>query len=235
MCVVASLHTKISVFQNNNNFLSLLSVISHVSEGRSKFAGAGAYREVHLVELPGTTTTTTATPLLVALKEFYYGANYDFRDFEFMRMDAYVSDLLTSRPSAVHSYGFCGTGMLVQGFGHGDLEDLALPVHKRRGEVAKIVLNDTADVDPLNSVSATQKLVYALEMAEALVELHGYPLGVIVHDDVHLGQFLVGDDGHLKLHDFNRAEIMLWNEQDQDYCRYRNNPGNGEVRRLVGI
>ena len=32
------------------------------------------------------------------------------------------------------------------------------------------------------------------------------------------------------LNDFNRAEIMLFNEKDQEYCRYRNNPGHGDWR-----
>jgi serine/threonine protein kinase len=40
---------------------------------------------------------------------------------------------------------------------------------------------------------------------------------------------LTSDHQHLKIQDFNRAEIMLWNEDDQDYCRYLNGPGHGEV------
>jgi len=52
---------------------------------------------------------------------------------------------------------------------------------------------------------------------------------VIVHDDITLEQFLVDEDGTLKLNDFNRAEIMLWNEKDEEYCRYRNGAGGGFV------
>ena len=33
----------------------------------------------------------------------------------------------------------------------------------------------------------------------------------------------------MKLNDFNRAEIMLWTGKDQEYCKYRNNPGGGDV------
>lgn len=34
----------------------------------------------------------------------------------------------------------------------------------------------------------------------------------------------------IKLNDFNRAEIMLWDEENQEYCKYRNNPGMGDWR-----
>jgi len=47
--------------------------------------------------------------------------------------------------------------------------------------------------------------------------------------DIQLSQFLLAENGMLKLNDFNRAEIMLFNEKDKEYCRYRNNPGHGDV------
>jgi hypothetical protein len=50
-----------------------------------------------------------------------------------------------------------------------------------------------------------------------------------------LEQFLVAEDGTMKLNDFNRAEFMLWNEKDEEYCRYRNNPGAGYVRFFIGF
>jgi hypothetical protein len=34
----------------------------------------------------------------------------------------------------------------------------------------------------------------------------------------------------VRLNDFNRAEFMLWNEEKQEYCKYQNNPGHGDVR-----
>jgi len=67
-------------------------------------------------------------------------------------------------------------------------------------------------------------------MAASLAGLHDFPEGRIVHDDVQLSQFLYEPDGLIKLNDFNRAEIMLWDDEKGDYCRYRNNPGNGNYR-----
>jgi hypothetical protein len=56
---------------------------------------------------------------------------------------------------------------------------------------------------------------------------------VIVHDDVQLSQFLLTPDGHLKLNDFNRAENMLFNEDENEYCKYTNNAGLGDVSMFV--
>ena len=33
----------------------------------------------------------------------------------------------------------------------------------------------------------------------------------------------------LKLNDFNRAEFMLWDEKENDYCKYGEGRGHGTV------
>jgi serine/threonine protein kinase len=65
--------------------------------------------------------------------------------------------------------------------------------------------------------------------------LHNFPGGVIVHDDIQLCQYLwTEEDGiGVKLNDFNRAEIMLWDEQAQKYCKYKNGRGHGDVSNLL--
>jgi Protein tyrosine and serine/threonine kinase len=181
---------------------------------------AGAYREVFLSNLPGET---------VIFKAYYWGAAYSFEDMEFMRMDAIVAERLTWSPQIVDIYGFCGTGMINEAMENGDLEKLAVPTGKGRLGHA---LDDKAQLDVRNKLTGTKKLELSLEMAEAVLLLHSYPDGVIVHDDIQLSQYLVSADGTLKLNDFNRAEIMLFNEKDKEYCRYRNNPGHGDVSRL---
>lgn len=136
----------------------------------------------------------------------------------------------------------------------GDLEKRAQPHGFRAPEVE---LNDKEQLDPKNNFLPSQKLLYSLEMAEAVSLLRkymplessfwasqfncpnsymycehsdSYPGGVIVHDDIQMSQFLFTPDLHLKLNDFNRAEIMLFNEHENDYCRYSNNPGRGDWR-----
>ena len=74
----------------------------------------------------------------------------------------------------------------------------------------------------------------ALQMAEAVADLHGYPHGAIVHGDIQLGQFLFSSNKSIvKLNDFNRAEFMLWDNANQEYCRYKNGPGHGNVSLLL--
>jgi serine/threonine protein kinase len=136
-----------------------------------------------------------------------YESAYDYQDYEFMRMDALVSERLTSSPSIVDIYGFCGLSMMSEYLTMGDLTRHTLPGGSRSHPVE---LNDTEDVDPKNYFSATEKLVLAFEMAESIALLHSYKGGVIVHDDISLSQFLASKDGFMKLNDFNRAEVMLW-------------------------
>jgi serine/threonine protein kinase len=136
-----------------------------------------------------------------------YSGNYNYEDYEFMRMDAIVSERLSSSPPIVDIYGFCGLSMMSEYLSMGDLMQHATPGGDRSHPVE---LNDTEDVDPKNYFSATEKLTLSLEMAEAIALLHSYKGGVIVHDDIQLSQFLASKDGYLKLNDFNRAEIMLW-------------------------
>ena len=40
---------------------------------------------------------------------------------------------------------------------------------------------------------------------------------------------MIKEDGTVKLGDFNRAEFMLYDEENGEYCKYRNGPGNGDV------
>lgn len=53
----------------------------------------------------------------------------------------------------------------------------------------------------------------------------------MVHGDIQTAQFLLDKDGRVLLNDFNRAEIMTWDEDgDHDYCRYTNGHGGGDWR-----
>ena len=91
-------------------------------------------------------------------------------------------------------------------------------------------LDDKDDVNPQNDYTPIEKLEFGLEMAESLAVLHGYVGGLIVHDDVQLCQWLRTRDGRLVLGDFNRAQIMDWNEEKGEYCMYNNGYAYGNVR-----
>jgi serine/threonine protein kinase len=177
----------------------------------------GAYREAYISRLPNET---------VVFKAFYWGASFNYEDFEYMRMDAIVSEKLTWSPLIVDIYGFCGTGMINEAMEKGTLKQVAVPTGAGR---LGYPLDPNKELEVRNTLNESEKLSYALQMAEGVRVLHSYPDGVIVHDDIQLSQFLLDAYGTLKLNDFNRAEIMLWNDKDKEYCRYRNNPGHGDV------
>ena len=52
----------------------------------------------------------------------------------------------------------------------------------------------------------------------------------MVHQDIQLSQFLFNSDKSLvKLNDFNRAEFLLWDEDEEKYCLYHEGRGMGTV------
>jgi hypothetical protein len=71
-------------------------------------------------------------------------------------------------------------------------------------------------------------------MAEAIADLHGFKDGVMVHDDIQLPQFLFSNNNRIKLNDFNRGEVMLYDEIHEKYCRYTNGEGGGDWRAPEG-
>ena len=109
------------------------------------------------------------------------------------------------------------------------LSDIESFVISENGYLLGNHLNYKDDVEPKNNFTPIEKLILAVEMAEAIAELHGFKDSVIVHDDIQLCQFLQSKDGILKLNDFNRAEVMLWDENNQDYCKYYNGLAYGNV------
>jgi serine/threonine protein kinase len=145
--------------------------------------------------------------------------------YEFIRNDAMVMERLTASPRIVDIYGHCGTS-IVSEFLPGEVQEVLIPGRGRREK-----MHDKDDVDPKNKLTAEEKLYMALQMAESMADLHGFKDGVIVHDDIQLVQYLfVGDDLTMKLNDFNRAEVMLYDEHEGSYCRYSNGHGAGDYR-----
>ena len=51
----------------------------------------------------------------------------------------------------------------------------------------------------MNKIPATTKLEWALQMAESVALLHNHWRGVIVHDDVQPFQWLITEDGNIKM------------------------------------
>jgi hypothetical protein len=139
---------------------------------------------------------------------------------------------LTKFPNIISSYGHCGTSVMTEALPH-EVERYIVP---GTGHYHPKTTSDLAmSIESHNSLSATEKLEMALDMAESIAVLHGYSGGVIVHDDIQLQQWLRSADGTLKLGDFNRATILEWNDKEKHYCKYSNGEtfGNVSVNRCV--
>ena len=107
-------------------------------------------------------------------------------------MDAIVAERLSQSPRTYDIYGFCALTIASEFFPHGDIEDLSVP--SGEGYITKEELDDKLHVNPQNNLTAIEKLQIGTQMAEAVVDLHGYKNGVIVHGDIQLSQFLLNED-----------------------------------------
>ena len=156
-------------------------------------------------------------------------SSYDFNyeHFEYVRVDALVAERLTSSPRIYDIYGSCGLGILSEFFPHGDMESIAVT---GSGYIEPHKLHDGYRLKPQNDLTPIEKLEICTQMAEALADLHGNKEGVIVHQDIQLSQFLwTKDKSRVKLNDFNRAEFMLWDAENKEYCHYHEGLGMGSV------
>lgn len=143
-------------------------------------------------------------------------------------MDAYVTERLTSNDRVVDIFGYCGLSILTEYFAFGDIEDDVVGFSDHKENFNPL---EEDDLTTYNNFTGPEKLKLALEMVEPLLALHNFKDGVIVHDDIQLCQYLWTDASKsaVKLNDFNRAEIMLWDEQENKYCKYKNGRGHGDV------
>eukprot|EP00581_Thalassiosira_minuscula_P014663 CAMPEP_0183717510 /NCGR_PEP_ID=MMETSP0737-20130205/11110_1 /TAXON_ID=385413 /ORGANISM="Thalassiosira miniscula, Strain CCMP1093" /LENGTH=631 /DNA_ID=CAMNT_0025946973 /DNA_START=240 /DNA_END=2132 /DNA_ORIENTATION=+ len=149
-----------------------------------------------------------------------------------MRKDAMMMELLSSSPHAINIHSHCAMSSVTE-FAPIDIEEYVLPT---TGYAPKMFMRRGAkntDLDgPLNEhISPEEKLQIALEMAKCLATMHGFDDGVIAHVDVQISQFFRGQDGFMKIIDYNRAEPLLYDIKNEKYCNWRNgHPGDGSNR-----
>ena len=142
------------------------------------------------------------------------------------RVDGLVMERLSASPRITDMYGFCATSVMTEPL-PGEIWGEAVPTKRT---IQKHELRDKEHLDPKNKYTPTEKIEMALDLAEALAELHGFADGMIVHDDIDLGQFLRTPDGRIKLNDFNRAKVQLWDPMKKEYCKYYNGGIGGKMR-----
>ena len=167
----------------------------------------GAYRNVFMFK----TDIDRAHTLKVARSILDYAT----RDYEFMRSEGAVSAAVAPHPLIIDIYGFCALSQFNEGMVRGDAERAAIPDYKRQECQLAPSLDNGPEVERMNMLSPTRKLVWALDMVEAVALLHNHHRGLIIHDDIQLSQFMIANDGSLKMGDFNRAEVSgQWKTQE---------------------
>lgn len=135
-----------------------------------------------------------------------------------IRMDALVMDLLKGSPRIVNIYSYCGGSVHVEAI-HGPSITELVELQKR------------SEMDnPPPMLTPKAKLNLALEMAEGLAELHGFKDGPITHHDIQIGQYLIDENHHARMSDFNRADPLLFDIKEQKYCDVVSGSAMGEVR-----
>lgn len=71
--------------------------------------------------------------------------------------------------------------MINEAMQNGDMDHVAVPSKNGRSSSYE-GLEKSKELKVFNKLTGTQKIEYALDMAEAVLLLHSYPDGVIVHD-----------------------------------------------------
>ena len=142
----------------------------------------------------------------------------------YVQVEAIIMEGLTKSPRIIDIFGHCGTSIIAEPMPReatldivpGDMSDEDRGMRPQK-EIDQL---QTHGVFPLNNLTTEEKLIWALNMSEAIADIHGFEGGLIVHGDIHPDQWLISDKGELKLNDFNNGVLMDWNPAKGEYCKY---------------
>jgi len=164
-----------------------------------------------------------------ALKTFQMKHPFTDEHWEEVQLEAIIMESMTKSPRIMDLYGHCGFSTMVEVVPI-EFEEVIVPGEGYQ-DPDTVEQRNKNGLRPYNDFTSDEKLGYALEMAESLADLHGFELGVIVHDDVQPCQWLhTPDRKMLKLGDFNRATIMQWDMVKNEYCKFNNGPAFANYR-----
>jgi len=206
------------VFQNCLNVHAITydrSPQHSLQDYKLEYLASGGYREaIRFTPVDGT------TPFV--MKSKIYKRSLDQKDVHKINTETLVMERLSASKVTSDIYAHCGTTVVVQS-GHDFKKELVPKIGRNhRGRLPQEDLDklQVNDAQPMNNYTISEKVDMALAMAESLAETHGYEGGVIVNDDITLGQWLKTEDGSIILNDFNNAMYMAWNLEKQSYCKY---------------
>jgi serine/threonine protein kinase len=123
----------------------------------------------------------------IVLKTMRPKINYNDRVAEALRIDSMVMEQRTASPHIINMYGMTAGSQLLELAPGGGIDGAII-----------------------RKLSPQKKLEYAIDIAQAVADLHG-PDNTLVHGDLWGSQFLFMPDGKFKLGDFNQGFFQRWN------------------------
>jgi serine/threonine protein kinase len=133
--------------------------------------------------------------------------------------EAVIMEQLTHSPRIVNIFGFCSTTVMSEAMDSEVWQDIIPGTGRTTQAKLDKVQQQVGGVQSKNNFTATEKLYMALEMSEALADMHGFAGGVIIHGDTHPEQWLRDKEGKLRLNDFNNGVILDYDPEQQMYCK----------------
>jgi serine/threonine protein kinase len=157
------------------------------------------------------------------LKVLLYGSDFDYQVMTEMNNEAVVMERLSGSPRIVDMHGNCGASIMAEHMEYELTKELVPGSEINYSNYGYMKQSDldavqSLDVAPQNDLSVQQKLEYAIAMAEAIADIHGFGGGVIVHGDIHPVQFLKNKAGSIKLNDFNNGQVLTFDKAKGEYC-----------------
>jgi hypothetical protein len=133
----------------------------------------------------------------IVLKTMVSNINYDDLTAELLRYDSMVMEQRTASPHIINIYGMTAASQLLE-----------------------LAPGGVLDRPIVRKLSPQKKLEYAIDIAQAVADLHG-PDNTLVHGDLWSVQLLFSADGKLKLCDFNQGFFQRWNKVQNITCPMR--------------
>jgi serine/threonine protein kinase len=149
--------------------------------------------------------------------------------FRKIQREAIIMERLTSSAYIVNIHGHCGLSVLAE-----TSEDSVVTTIIPQSD--HVVQTNAAHFQSNNNLTSIEKLKMAIEMSQAIADIHGFSGGRIVHGDIHPVQWLrARKTGTLKLNDFNNAEILAVNRRrtangNVTYCKTNRGDWSGSFR-----
>jgi len=165
---------------------------------------AGATRESWLLESSMCTNGEHHCRGTTIIRTLRWREEYDEMMYDKQRIDAVVSERLTSSPHVIDIYGFCGAS--------------ALNEYADGGMFARTFRHKYADG---GGYTDRELLVFARDAALGLAAIHDIDgrgnVTSIVHHDLRAENFLTSN-GTLKISDFNNGQLLRWDFKKNRRC-----------------